>query len=186
VLRPKARWYWLSAIPFVLGLVAMTVFIVLAVKAFPGDPDEFTAPGGPTLTLEEGEKKTIYRQTSGFGASTAEPRCRVVDAATERPLELDEAGSFTFTTGGDEYAAELHFEAPSAGSYEVDCAGPFGGSEQALAVGDRVSFGSFGLAIGGAIAAPLLGFLISVVMAIIVAVRRNRHKKRLQEEAASA
>ena len=159
----------------------MTVFIVLAVNGFPGTPDEFSVPGDTTLTLKEGEEKTIYKE-SGYGSTSEKPRC-LVQGGNERSVELDEAGSFTFTSSGDEYTAQYHFKAPSAGSYRVSCTEGRGIGLRTYAVGDRVKFASFGLAIAGAIGAPLLGFLLSAVMAIVVGLRRSRHKRRLQDEA---
>ena len=181
LLRPRARWYWLSALPFLAGLAVMTVFIVLAVRAFPGHPENFNAPGGLSLTLNEGEEKTIYR-TDDYGDPKGEPRCRVI-SRSERRIELDEAGSLTVTVNGDRYVAEYNFTAPSDGTYRVDCLPARGRDRQSLAVGDHLEFASFGLAIGGAIVSPLLGLLLSAVMAIVVAVRRSSHKSRLQTEA---
>jgi hypothetical protein len=181
LLRPRARWYWLSALPFLVGLAAMTVFIVLAVKAFPGDPEDFNAPGGLSVILDKGEKKTIYR-TDDYGDAPGEPRCRVI-GASERRLELEDAGSLTITVDGDRYAAEYDFEAPTDGTYRIECLPQRGRDRQFLAVGDDVAFASFGLAIAGAIASPILGLLLSAVMAIVVAIRRSSHKSRLQAAA---
>lgn len=187
-LRPRARWYWLSLLPLVIGLVGMAFLIVAAIDAFPEEPERFTAPGGPTERLEEGEDYTIFTSEPEFGTSASPPApdCEVVSLPGGDRVSLRDAGNTTLTFDGDEFKTQLHLTAPRTGRYEVSCdpSGAFGG--QNLAFGERPNLGRFAVIVGSGIASIALGVLLAAVIAIVVALRRHRHKRRLQDEAAAA
>ncbi len=184
-LRPRPRWYWLSLLPFVIGLVAATLLGIATINAFPDEPDGFTAPGGPTERLEGGEDYTIFTREPEFGssASPSAPDCDVVSLPGGDRVPLRDAGNTTLTFAGDEYKTQLHLTAPRSGRYEVSCdpQGAFGTTS--LAFGERPNLGRFGLLLGSAIASIALGVLLAIVWAVVVALRRHRHKRRLQDEA---
>ena len=186
-LRPRARWYWLTALPLVIGAVAAALLAVATVKAFPDEPDPFSAPGGPTERLEGGEDYTIFSRSreSAFDArpSPPTPDCEVISLPRGDRVELDDAGNTTISFGGTEYRTQLHLTAPSTGRYEVSCQPGSAFGTQALAFGERPNLGRFGVLLGSAIGSFVLALLLAAVIAAVVAVRRYRHKRRLQDEA---
>ena len=186
-LRPRPRWYWLSALPFVIGAVATTLLAIAAVNAFPDEPDTFTAPGGPTERLEKGEDYTIFTRQpeSDFDArpDPPTPDCEVVSLPGGDRVELDDAGNTTLTFGGSEYRTQLHLTPPRTGRYEVSCDPASAFASQDLAFGERPKLGRFGVLVGSAIGSFVLALLLAAVIAAVVAVRRHRHKRRLQDEA---
>ena len=185
-LRPRARWYWLSALPLLLGIAAATILGVSAAKAFPDEPDNFRAPGGPTERLEKGEKYSIFTSYDSDSSSSPAPDCEVVSLPGGDRVPLDTAGNTTLTFGEDEYETQYHLKAPRTGRYEVNCEprGAFGG--QSLAFGERPNLARFGILLGTAIASFVLGLLLAGIVPIVIAVRRHRHKRRLQDEAMAA
>ena len=185
-LRPRARWYWLTLLPLVIGVVATTLLAIAAVNAFPDEPRSFRAPGGLTERLEGGEDYTIFtrRPESEFDFNDAPtPDCEVASLPSGDRVELDDAGDTTVTHDDWEYRTQLHLKAPRTGRYEISCdPGPAFG-DAGLAFGERPNFGRFGVLLGSAIGSFVLALLLSAVIAAIVAVRRHRHKRRLQDEA---
>lgn len=188
LLRPKAGWYALSVLPFVLGVAALATFIVLAVGAFPEEPTPFVAPGTHVLRLDHPEDQTIYRhsRTGGVAAVGGVPNCSVRNQRTERSVPVRQSGTTTLTLGADKYEAMIDFDPPSAGTYRVTCQPTAGAASQPLAVGERLRFGRFALLIGAAIVSFLLGGLLGAVVIAVVAVMRNSHKRRLERELSEA
>ena len=188
-LRPRARWYWLSLLPFVIGVVATTLLAIAAVNTFPDEPKAFRAPGTLTERLEGGKDYTIFtrRRDANFDFSDAPtPDCEVVSLPGGDRVELDDAGNVTITRDEWEYKTKLHLKAPRTGRYEVSCEpGPAFGAT-GLAFGERPNLGRFGVLLGSAIGSFVLALLLSGAIALIVAVRRHRHKRRLQDEAMGA
>jgi hypothetical protein len=186
LLRPKAGWYALCALPIVLGVAAAAVFVVLAVRAFPDRPAAFTAPGGHELRLHRAEDQTIYLHSRrGRPKLGGVPDCSVRNARTRRAVAVRQSGSATITIGNDRYEAAIDFDPPSAGAYRVSCAPARGLPSQPLAVGERVRLGRFALVVVAAIGSFLVGLLLGGAVIAVVAIRRHSHKRRLEREALS-
>lgn len=180
-LRPKAGWYALCALPFALGLAGAAIFAVLAVRAFPDEPRQFTAPGALVLRLDQAEPQTIYlHRRKGGPALAGVPDCSVREARSERSVALRQAGNTTITLGSDSYESALDFDPPAGGSYRVSCRPARGTELQSLAVGERLGFGRLALRIVAAVGSFLLGGVLGAVVIAVVAVRRHRHKRRLE------
>jgi hypothetical protein len=185
LLRPKAWLYALSAIPVALGLGVAALCIVLAVRAFPDEPQPFTAPHTLIVRLDGGDEQTIWAQTRGAADPSvdAPPRCVVRNRGSERFVPLSRAGNTRLTINGNRYETELDFSPPADGVYSVHCRPAFGTEVQALALGDSPHLARFGALIVGAIASFLLGLVLCGGVIALVAVLRHRHKRRLQDQA---
>jgi hypothetical protein len=185
LLRPRAWWYAVAAIPPLLGVGLAALFIVLAVRAFPGEPRPFTAPHTLIVRLDGGEDQTIWSQTRGTSVPSvdAPPSCVVRNRDSERSVAVSRAGNTTLTLNGNRYETQLNFTPPTDGTYSVACRPALGAGPQALALGERPHLARFGAYIVGAIAAFGLGVLLCGGAVALVAVLRHRHKRRLQEEA---
>jgi hypothetical protein len=186
VLKPSRLWYWVAPIPALIGLVLCAVFVVQFVDRFDTNLTHLRTPGTVQLTLDAGDERGIYVQTAGaLGAqsvSAGDLRCSVREAASERSVELHDASGFTLTLNNDEYVERLRFKAPRAGRYAVTCSEPPG---VPLAVGKHLALREFALPAIGAIASFLIGAALTTAIAVVVAVKRSRHKQRLQREAVS-
>jgi len=188
LLRPSRWWYALAPVPLLIGLGAAALCIVLAVRAFPDEPDQFTAPHTFVMRLDGGDEQTIWAHTRGASDPSvdAPPRCVVRETGSRAPLPVDRAGSTTLTIGDNRYETELEFSPPRDGSYALTCRPAFGAQVQALAVGDSPHLARFGALIVGAVASVGLGMLLCGGAIALVAVLRHRHKRRLQDQAMGA
>jgi hypothetical protein len=181
-LKPSRHWYWLSAIPAVIGVILAIVFLVRFVEEIDPDIDNFQTNQGAVLEFNEGAR-AIYIQTRENGRTIFAPpnriNCSVTSVATGERVTLDRAGSSTLDVNTDSYEREFSFDAPSDGSYRVLCEGP---RNTQMAIGPDLSFGLFAPLIW-AILAFVLGPLIGGAIAIVTLIRRSNHKSRLQREA---
>jgi hypothetical protein len=183
LLRPKAWWYATAAIPLVLGVTAMAIFVLLAVKTSPDEPRPFNTPGGPTFQLKGGQDQTIFRQSNVEPGVTGPPDCTVRELGSERLVPLRASGDTRLTFGTDEYQAELDFTPPAAGFYRVDCRPLTRERREPLAVGKQPRIGLFVGLIFAAIGSIVLGILLGGGVVAFVTIRRHIHKRRLERQA---
>jgi hypothetical protein len=181
-LRPSRVWYWLSAVPAVVGCIIAVVLLVEVINRFDTDFDRFTTPARVTVNLDKDDERGIYLHRFGHprsaSASGAVVSCSV-RGPNERSIPLRDASSFTLTINNDEFVEQQRFVAPVSGQYVVSCQEPSG---VPLALGPHLAFRQFWGPIIGMILAAVLGILLSAVIAIVTAVRRSNHKQRLQRE----
>jgi len=186
-LRPSRLWYALTAVPLVIGMILTAVFVVQIVGLFDTHLDRLRVPGSVVVSLDEGDKRGIYSQTSsavGALPITADPACTVRDAGSERTLPVKRSSTTnTLTIGTASYVERLRFEVPRDGRYAVTCREPAGAR---LAVGPQLSFGGFVVPIVGSILSFLIAIALSAGIGIGVAIKRSNHKQRLQREAREA
>jgi hypothetical protein len=188
-LKPSRTWYWLGAIPAVVGTIVAIVFAVQFVDRLDPHIDNFRSNHTAVVHLNSGDR-AIYVQTRRRGTPLRVPagdlRCNVSFIRTiggdPQPVAVHHTSGSTLDLNDDSYAAEYKFHAPHDGPYRVICEGPEG---MRLAIGPHLSFGLFAPLVA-AIGAFLLGGLLTVVMEVVTGVRRSNHKQRLQREAREA
>jgi hypothetical protein len=192
-LRPSRTWFWVAG---AIGVICAALSVVLFISFFSSLVDDLTGPltelrtpGQVAVELEEGAERTIYRQQREDGrpipgANGREPTCTVTRADGGLVEVNDTLFAWTLKRNGDRYEALYNFTASAAGSYEVACdqrdenlpAVP-------LAVGESIGFWDLITKGAGALALFFGGLIIAGAIAIITAVMRDNHKKRLQREA---
>ena len=198
LIRPRRLWYWVAGAVFVAGAAVAVVLSVATFRSVTGDITQFSTPNEVTVDLEPGDRRTIYVQTLMDGSETVvgsspptsdELVCRVVGPTG--PTEVsDITGSFTLTRGDDEYQALLRFEARSSGAHRVSCRERRPETEhgipgEPLAIGPYVGVSGFIGSIFGIFASFLGGALLAILIAVLTAVLRHRHRRRLEHEASS-
>jgi hypothetical protein len=181
-LKPSRLWYWLSAIPAIVGTLLAIVFVVVFIERLDPDIENFRSNRAAEVELKSGDR-AIYIQTRDNGIPLRVPpgdlRCSVMFVGSDsQPVKLDRSGGSTLDVNNDSYVEEFSFDAPRDGTYRVICEGTEG---VRLAIGPDLSFGLF-VPLIVAIGAFLLGGLLSVIGLIVTAVRRSNHKQRLQRE----
>lgn len=185
-LKPSRLWYWLSAIPGIVGTLLAIVFLVIFINRLDPDIDNFASNRTATVDVQAGDR-AIYVQTHDeyepLPVRQGELRCNVSFVGSDpQPVALESTSGITLDADADSYRSEYKFDAPHDGPYRVICEGPEG---IRLAVGPHLSFGLFApLAV--AIGAFLLGAILSTVGLVVTAVRRSSHKQRLQRQAREA
>ncbi len=186
-LKPSRLWYALAAIPIIIGMVLTAVFVAQLVGLFSTDLDDLRVPGSVVVSLDGGDKRGIYSQTSSaLGALpvAAEPACTVRDAGSERTVPVKPSPSVnTLEIGTSTYVERLRFKVPQDGRYAVTCSEPSGAR---LAVGPQLSPVGFVIPIVGTSLSFLVGMALSATIGIVVALKRSGHKQRLKREAREA
>ncbi len=170
-----------------LSVVLFISFFSSLVDDLTGPLTEFRAPGEVTLELEAGAERTLYRQERESGGPVApgaqDPSCTVTGDSGAR-VEVGDTFGWTLTRNGDSYEALYDFSAPESGSYRVACETRGNAREPVpLAIGESIAFWDLIKKGGGALALFFGGLIIAAVIAIVTAVMRDNHKRRLQREA---
>jgi hypothetical protein len=185
-LRPSRNWYWLSAIPAIVGTIVAVVFVVRFIDQLDPDIDNFQSNRTAVVDVQSGDR-AIYVQTRDRNFPLPVPpgdlRCTVsFVGGAPQPVPVERTSGSTLDVNDDSYSAEFKFDAPGDGPYRVICEGPEG---VRLAIGPHLSFGLF-FPLIVAIGALVLGVIVTLVGEIVTAVRRSNHKQRLQREAREA
>jgi hypothetical protein len=171
-------WYWIAPIPVVVGiLLGIAIFFVGiagATRNAPTSSHRFIDGGSTTIHLSAGQRMTIYVQ-----GGTDIKRDFIPECTTDPAVDLSKYGS-TVTLNG--WLAVYSFTASQAGEYTVSCTG--GSADAVYGVGGYASGVGIFVGLVGLFVLPAVGFLAGAAIAIIVAVRRAQHKKRLQTAAA--
>lgn len=188
LLRPSRALYWVAgAIAALSVAVSVALFVGLGesvIDELTGPLTHLDAPGAVTVELAPGAERTIFRQDRGSGVSirasgTPDPSC-AVSRVGGGEIEVSDAFGWTLKRQGDRYQALYDFEAIEGGSYRVRCSGSNG---VPLAIGETIGLmrllGQLVIALG----AFFGGLAIAVTIAVVTAVMRDSHKRRLQREA---
>lgn len=191
LLRPSTVWYWIAGI---IGLAGVAIAVVLFVgfvgsliNDLNGPLTHLRAPGEATIELDAGAKRTIYRQIRDASgpiavAPGAQVECTVARGGTE--IEVGDAFDWTLERDADRYKALFDFEAPEPGGYRVTCQSSGNAAQPVpLAIGETFGLLDFLKRLGGVLGAFFGGLGIACTIAIVTVVRRDHHKRRLQQEA---
>jgi hypothetical protein len=192
-LRPGQAWYWVAGAVGVLGVAAS---VVLFVSFFSSLVDDLTgaltqlrAPGQVTIELEPGAERTIYRQERENGApipnaAGRDPACSVTLVGGGRVELGDNEFGWTLKRNGDRYEALYDFRVAEGGSYRVACNTKDDNlAAIPLAIGETIGLWDLIKKGGGALALFFGAIVIAAAIAIVTAVTRDSHKRRLQHEA---
>jgi hypothetical protein len=187
LLRPRRGWYAVAGVVWVAGVGAAVALFVTTILLATGPFTEFDAPGGTTVELDAGDERGIYVQTEGSplgtvaAPSASDLGCTVVSARGARMVP-GSVGGITLSSGGDEYVGRLRFEASESGRYRVDCRPT---RRLPLAVGPKVTGLELVLRIGAMFAGGVVGLGGAGAIVLLVYLRREAHKRRLQRDAAA-
>ena len=163
----------------VAGLVGAALLVASVFKGLV-DVARFSTDRSVEASLQAGDDSTIYTSVVTDASSfRAEPACEVVDVATGAPVPTTPASSMTLTLGDDKFRSLANFEAAHDGRYRVSCTAG-AAPPIMMAVGPRIGiFGSVGR-VFGAVAVVLVSLALAAATIAVTAVRRNRHRRRLQ------
>jgi hypothetical protein len=180
-LRPSRGWYVFAAIfaviMFVGGGVGLAYGIVTAVKTIDLGT-KFNSGQTISVTWDTTPTRAIFARASDPGRTHLD--CSVT-GPDGNPLQLTvPGGKFTTTINGVSWMEIYTLNPPTAGTYRVTCRSS-DVPEFAAGKHPRVSV-LLGGVLGGiaAVAIGGVGILISIIITIVVAVRRGNHRRRLQ------
>jgi hypothetical protein len=191
-LRPSRVWYWVAGGIAVLGMCIGGVLGALGfasvVRDMPTSMDAEFDPGSPvTVDLSADKTWAIYVSREQGGGSIG-TEC-VGSPENGGTIELNRSDfNFQFDSGGRSWRHAYDVEVSETGRYQIECRvrdaaatdARFGIAESITNVSGLAgrAFGSLGALLG----IPCLALTAAGIIAVVTAVRRNSHKRRLQQE----
>lgn len=180
-LRPRRRWFvvagMIAAVCVGIGIVSFVLTLTSTIDSV-DDDRAFTSGQSVTLRFGPDDDAAIYVR-SPF---VARAHCKVVSGpAGSAPRVTVPDSTFTVTKGSAEWERAFVLKADKDADYRVKCDDP--GGVLTFAPGDDADFASFVGGIVVTVVVPLLGLLAGSGIAIIVGVRRGRHRRWLEAQA---
>lgn len=169
--RFGAVLFWLGVVILIAGGVLAYLGGVRAVDAVRSTVDEAGPMPGRTATvqLEQGDRRTIYERTQNDFPSAS---CEVTGPGGSRQ-ELTRPSETGGALGGTSVIDVGEFEAATAGSYTITCAG----GETLLGPSpDLDGLGSGALGVLGGVLGAGLGLLLMLIGAILWFVGRSKDR----------
>ncbi|MGW5457080.1 serine/arginine repetitive matrix protein 2 [Streptomyces sp. NPDC003996] len=173
-LRPRRIWYVVAGL---LGLVLAGVgvaFIVVTVKDTVDSIDtahSFSSGDSRTFHFVRGKTKAIYVSQPGPGHVV----CRIPDMGSGSMTQP--SSTFRITVGSRIWDRVLEVHPGSTGDYTLTCTSAALPAEFAL--GDKPRVGATIGSIAAGIVCFLAALAVSATIAVVTAVRRGRHRRRL-------
>jgi len=188
-IRPARRWYWVAGAAVVAAVVWLALGLFLGFRSLSRQVEGFQRvpiPGQAEVSLAEPGGYTVYFE--GLGASDEQvpmPRFRfsLTTVAGEEVPVRPYGGAATYGFGGHSGRAVATFQIEEPGRFLLQTEGESQGGAANLAVGRSVGPGIF-RTVMVAIVGALILVLAGAVLAVVVAVRRNRAGRMLPAPAA--
>ncbi|MGW5738761.1 MULTISPECIES: hypothetical protein [Streptomyces] len=180
-LRPRRRWFVLAGVIAAVCVgIGVASFLLTLTSTVDSVDDDKAFPSGRSVTLRIGpdDDAAIYVR-SPF---VARAHCEVVSApAGSEPRVTVPGSTFTVTKGSSEWQRAFVLKTDTDADYRVRCDDPRG--VLTFAPGDDADLASFVGGIVVTVVVPVLGLLAGSGIAIIVGVRRGRHRRWLEAQA---
>jgi hypothetical protein len=186
-LRPSRSWFWVGGALIPLSLVAgVVLFVVLLVRAVALPEFAARTEGSQSATFIVDAREHSEEGWLLYGSPSG-----VDHTACDLSAPDGQLAAFTYPTfnheveGSEGYWAMIGMTSLSApGEYTLTCQAPdevrFGLAYGGENTGNTMA-GLFG-ALGSLLALPFLGVVGGVILIIVTAVRRGRHRQRLVNE----
>ncbi|MEU2928389.1 serine/arginine repetitive matrix protein 2 [Streptomyces sp. NPDC007251] len=172
-LRPRRLWYAVAAVVGLVlvgaGIASIAVTVVDSVNSV-DTARSFPSGESRTFRFAEGKTKAIYVSQSGQGHVD----CRIPGMASGSMTQP--SSTFRVTAGSRTWERVFEVRPGSSGDYTLTCT-----SDQPadFALGDKPQVGNVVGGILAGIGCFIAGFFGAAAIAVVTAVRRSRHRKRL-------
>ncbi|MEV6754808.1 serine/arginine repetitive matrix protein 2 [Streptomyces sp. NPDC051214] len=180
-LRPRRRWFVAAAViaAVCVGIGVASFLLTLTSTVDSVDDDKaFTSGQSVTIRIGPDDAAAIYVRSPFVSRA----RCEVVSGPSgSTPRVTTPESTFTVTKGSVEWERVFVLKADTAADYRVTCDDRRGALT--FAPGDDADLASFVGGIVVTVVVPLLGLLAGSGIAIIVGVRRGRHRRWLEAQA---
>lgn len=169
--RVSGWWYLLALVPVAIGVALAVVGVFRMIDEIeamqrvvvPGE-DDLELAAGDYVVYGETESQvsgTYYRNTS------IALRCAITGPDGQQITLDTPTGTTKYTMGGYSGQSMFEFEAPSAGTYHLQCTGD--GSPAVLAIGTGIGTGIVLIVVSA-----LVGFIAALVVFFVVRRKRKR------------
>jgi hypothetical protein len=189
-LRPSRAWYWIAGVIAVIGVcvggVAGALGFASLAQDMPTSMDaQFDAESPATVKLSTGKTWGIYvREPQGGADVSADCTGNPADGGT---IELNRSDfDIRFGSGDGSWRLLYDVEVSQTGQYQIACQVTAGSTDARFGISESINIGGavgrfFG-SLGALLGIPCLALTVAGIIALVTAVRRNSHKKRLQQE----
>lgn len=180
-LRPRRRWFVVAAVIAAVCVgIGVASFLLTLTSTVDSVEDDKAFTSGQSVALRIGpdDDAAIYVR-SPF---VTRARCEIASGPSgSAPRVTTPESTFTVTKGSVEWKRVFVLKSDTVADYRVTCDDPRGALT--FAPGDDADFASFVGGIVVTVVVPLLGLLAGSGIAIIVGVRRGRHRRWLEAQA---
>jgi hypothetical protein len=188
-IRPALFWYWVAGAAVMAAVVWFALSLFLGIRSINRQVEGFQRvpiPGRAEVSFAEPGGYTLYYE--GWGAADEQPtiprfRVSLASVGGEEVSIRDFGGSQTYDLGGHSGRALATFRIEEPGRFLLRAEGEPQDVEANVAVGRSVGPGIFRTVIP-TLAGTLILVLGGAVLAVVVAVRRNRARRLLPAPAA--
>ena len=186
-----SRWYYgLAVLVMFAGMALFVVTIWKGLSAATSKLQQVAAPGQTEITLGERGEYTVFYEFKSvmdkrvYSSSESVPglEFKLVSKSTGAEVELKPTSvNSTYAIGGRSGKSIFDFQIDQPGVYVLTTAYPRGreGDDVVLAVGNGFTGGIFKTVVGG-IAVMFGSIILSILIAVMTAVKRNRAGNRPQ------
>jgi Protein of unknown function (DUF2510) len=184
-IRPALFWYWVAGAAVVAAVVWFAFSLFLGIRSINGQVERFQRipiPGQAEVSFAEPGGYTLYYEE--WGAADEQPtippfRVSLVSVLGGEEVSIrDYGGSQTYELGGHSGRALATFRIEQPGRFLLRTEGEPQDVEANVAVGRSVGPGIFRTVIP-TLAGTMILVLGGAVLAVVVAVRRNRARRLL-------
>jgi hypothetical protein len=188
-IRPVRFWYWVAGAAVVAAVLWLALSLFVGFRSLSRQVEGFQRvpiPGQAEVSFAEPGGYTVYFE--GVGASDEQVpippfRFSLTTVGGAEVSIRPYGGSATYGLAGHSGRAVATFQIEEPGRFLLQTEGESQGGQASLAVGRSVGPGIFGV-VSGAIAGALILVLAGAVLAVVVAVRRNRARRLVPASAA--
>ncbi|MEU4998154.1 hypothetical protein [Streptomyces sp. NPDC021622] len=179
-LRPRRGWFVvagvIAAVGVAIGIASFVRTLTSAVDSV-DDGRAFASGRSVTVRIAPDDDAAIYVR-SPF---VARAHCKVTGPPDSLPRVAAPGGTFNVTKGDARWERAFVLKTDKDADYRVMCEDPRG--VLTFAPGDSTDVSSFVGGIAVTVLVPLGGILAAAALAIIVGVRRGRHRRWLEAQA---
>jgi uncharacterized Tic20 family protein len=185
-IRPKAFWYFVAILLFIVPMIFGGGVIFNAISTYFSGGMQLMVPGETTLEVEEAGTYLIFYETSIFTENNIRSirygrdfEIALMDLATGQGLQLKppEFGG-TENTGATVRHAIAEVEFDTSGDYYAEVYGELPVDDGLLV--RRADFMGMIKGMISAVALFFIGIIVGPIMALVVLIKRQKHKSKLR------
>lgn len=183
-IRPTRFWYIVAIVLFVFPMIVGGAVIFNAFASYFSGGMQLMVPGETTLQVEEAGTYIIFYETSVFSENNIATvrygrdfEIALMDLATGQGLQLNPpefGGTETYGTTVRQAIAQVEFD--TSGDYYAEVFGYLPGNDGLLV--RRADFVGMIKGIVSAIVLFFVGIIVGPIMALVVLVKRQKHKSK--------
>jgi hypothetical protein len=177
----------IAVLGIVVGVGGFGLGIASFVRGLPKLTTEFDAGSPVTVHLTAGQRRAIYADLNSGSGRPVYTDCTGT-ARGDGSIDVRRiSNTLDFPSGRHQWVSTYTVDVTRDGDYELACRPSASDGQTHYAIGEAprtgALIGGIFAGIAALVAVPCLGLTVGGVIALVVALRRSSHKKRLQQQA---